>query len=125
MKKNYIVNDVFEKNGLHLKQAQVKFQPKTTSSTARFTGLGGGGTKCCVCSKTVYPAETVQYEGKPYHSKCFACTRCNKELTPSGAEHNEGLVYCKKCFMEQGLHMARLTPTKTGGAAETTATTST
>jgi hypothetical protein len=112
----------FEKNGLHLKQAQVKFQPKAASSAPRFTGLGGGGTKCCVCSKTVYPAETVQYEGKPYHAKCFNCSRCSKELTASGAEHNEGSVYCKKCFMELGLHMARLTPTKAGAAEAASST---
>jgi len=113
----------FEKNGLHLKQAQVKFQPKAAgTSTARFTGLGGGGTKCVICTKTVYPAETVQYEGRAYHSKCFACTRCQKELTPSGAEHAEGQVYCKKCFMEAGLHMARLKPSG-AGAGEAAAST--
>jgi len=106
----------FEKNGLHLKQAQVKFAPKTTSGPPRFSGLGGGGTKCVVCAKTVYPAETLQYEGKAYHVKCFACHRCAKELTPSAAEYAEGHVYCKKCFVEQGLHMARIKPTSAGTA---------
>jgi len=108
----------FEKNGLHLKQAQVKFTAKTSTSSAP-SRFGGGGAKCVVCSKTVYPAETVQYEGKPYHSKCFACSSCNKELTASAAEHNAGTIYCKKCFVEKGLHMARINPHKTAEAAST------
>jgi len=101
----------FEKNGLHLKQAQVKFAPKAASApSAAAARFGGGGAKCVVCAKTVYPAETVQYEGKPYHSKCFCCSRCTKELAISAAEYNSGAIYCKKCFMELGLHMARTTP---------------
>jgi len=75
----------------------------------RFAALGGGGSKCHICGLTVYPAETVQYEQRPYHAKCFKCSHCNKEiLMISQAEHKGDKVYCNKCFMELGLWQATL-----------------
>lgn len=87
-------------------------QPKAASYNPRFANLGGGGSKCYTCGKTVYPAETVQYEQRPYHAKCFKCCHCSKEiLMVSQAEHKGDKVYCNKCFMELGLWQATLNET--------------
>jgi cysteine/glycine-rich protein len=114
----------FEKGGYARKQAEVK---KTTAGTgtgetkavsSRFANLGGGGNKCTTCAKTVYPAETLMYEMKPYHIKCFKCLNCHKEMTVNQADKKGDKVYCNKCFMELGLHMPTLNPTNAGKPVE-------
>jgi len=102
----------FEKGGYARKQAAVKFVAKTTTAPAsgRFATLGGGGNKCYTCQTTVYPAETLMFEQRPYHQKCFKCLNCKKEMTVNQAEHKGDKVYCQKCFMALGLHMATLDP---------------
>jgi len=60
--------------------------------------LGGGGTPCKICDKTVYPAETVQFEKTIYHADCFKCTDCSKKITPAGAAQFDDKVYCHMCF---------------------------
>lgn len=108
----------FEKNGFARKQAEVKKtapgEKKAASVNPRFAGLGGGGNKCTICAKTVYPAETILYEQKPYHSQCFKCLHCSKEMTINQAERKGDKIYCNKCFMELGLHMPTLNPTQAG-----------
>jgi hypothetical protein len=105
----------FEKGGFARKQLTSKSatgaggEKKSTGASARFASLGGGGAKCHTCQKTVYPAETVQFEQRPYHSKCFKCLNCSKELTVAAAESKGPQVYCTKCFQELGLHRAKLT----------------
>jgi hypothetical protein len=32
------------------------------------TKLGGGGEKCTICAKTVYPAEKMKIEGQVMHT---------------------------------------------------------
>jgi len=103
----------FEKGGYARKQAAVKFVAKPTSAapaSGRFATLGGGGNKCYTCQTTVYPAETLMFEQRPYHQKCFKCLNCKKEMTVNQAEHKGDKVYCQKCFMSLGLHMATLDP---------------
>jgi len=71
--------------------------------------FGGGGTKCTVCNKTAYPAETISFEKKPYHFDCFRCqgdssgVKCNKKIeNTSSANAFEGKIYCTQCFQKGG-----------------------
>jgi len=71
--------------------------------------FGGGGTKCTICNKTAYPAETLSFEKKPFHFDCFRCQddssgeKCNKKIeNTSGANAFEGKIYCKQCFAKGG-----------------------
>jgi len=114
----------FEKGGYARKQAAVKFEKKAAAGGAtqtRFAGLGGGGSKCYTCNQTVYPAETLLFEQRPYHAKCFRCLNCSKEMTVNQAEHKGDKVYCQKCFVSLGLHLATLEPVGAGGKKETPA----
>lgn len=111
----------FQKNGYHRKQLETIKRPsetKATSVSSRFAHLGGGGAKCYICQKTVYPAETVQYDGRPYHNKCFRCSQCNKELTPADADAKGDKVWCRKCFQELGLHRADIDMRKAAQAKQ-------
>jgi len=91
----------FQKGGYHQKQRNVvwtkaeNLSPDAASAPSKF---GGGGVKCTVCEKTVYAAETVSFEKKPYHGECFKCTTCTKKMTPAGAAVFEEKLYCSKCF---------------------------
>lgn len=62
--------------------------------------FGGGGNNCTICEKTAYPAETIQFEKKPYHVECFRCKECSKKME-GAAVYEEGL-YCKHCFNKGG-----------------------
>lgn len=72
--------------------------------------FGGGGTKCTICDKTAYPAETISFEKKPYHIDCFRCQEatdgggvCNKKMEGAAkASAYEGKIYCKQCFTRGG-----------------------
>jgi len=103
----------FKKEGLAAKQTNVTFVKKEVKPASyRFANLGGGGAKCTTCEKTVYPAETLQWEQKPYHIKCFGCKNCKKNLAAADAEKaQDGFPYCKKCYMELGLFRPVLNPT--------------
>jgi len=89
----------FQKGGYHQKQRNVVWtKSETADAAAGPSKFGGGGQKCFSCEKTVYAAETVAYEKKPYHSECFKCSVCSKKMTPSGAAVFEDKLYCSKCF---------------------------
>jgi cysteine/glycine-rich protein len=108
----------FERDGMARKQtATAKKGGGSGAYNPRFAQFGGGGNKCVTCDKTVYPAETVQFEGRPYHSKCFKCNNCNKEMEPIHAEWSgeQKKAYCKKCFMQLGLHNPTIHAHGTGG----------
>jgi len=118
----------FESGGYRSKQAKVKKTTSTTSN-ALSSRFGGGGTKCEVCAKTVYAAETVAYEKKAYHPQCFTCTHvteagvtCAKKLTPSGAKILEAKLYCDKCW-ESGGYRQKQSKLRTGGSGGGGATT--
>lgn len=64
--------------------------------------FGGGGTKCNICDKTAYPAETVMFEKVAYHANCFRCVECNKKITPGGAATYDGKIYCTHDFEKNG-----------------------
>jgi len=110
-----------EKNIRSLQASQKKWVGKTSSSTTdkRFNAFGGGGTKCKVCSKTVYPAEALNFEKHTWHAKCFCCQECGKKLTLSSVDytkHDDGDIdiYCKQCFFDKGLNRANIKKTKAG-----------
>jgi len=73
------------------------------------SAFGGGGTKCVICDKTAYPAETVVHEKKPYHVDCFACTICTKKMEGGSkaalyknSETDETTLMCTGCFSKGG-----------------------
>lgn len=102
----------FKEGGFSQKQAATKAPRSTAAANPKFSKFGGGGIKCKICTKTVYPAETLMFEKDAYHIKCFACVTCSKVLTASAAEYTKGAdhkvenIYCKKCYMEAGLNRA-------------------
>lgn len=83
--------------------------------------FGGGGASCTICAKTVYPAETVQFEKKPYHIECFRCSECDKKMEgPGNASAYEEKIYCKHCFAKGGFAQKQRNTTwtkKEGGSA--------
>jgi len=109
-----ICTKCFKDNGYAQKQTKQTRTPSTTKTTnALASRFGGGGTKCVVCSKTVYNAELLSYEKNAFHQGCFNCKNCGKNLTPSGCEGKklpDGGVdtYCKKCWAELGLNRAKV-----------------
>lgn len=115
---NIICNKCFKEGGYTRKQtAKASTGKGSGTSSGAASKFGGGGTKCKVCAKTVYAAETVSFEKQAYHMECFKCQNCDKKLTPSGAEgqkftNDEGAndvnVYCKKCWGELGLNRAKV-----------------
>lgn len=99
----------FTKGGFAQKQKNVKWTKKEGGGSSSLASkFGGGGNKCTVCTKTVYTAETVSFEKKPYHAECFTCTEpagdgvCGKKLTPSGANEYDDRIICTKCFSAGG-----------------------
>merc|ERR1719223_2541986 len=94
------------KGGYGNKQRNVKWVKKesTGGTSAIASKFGGGGVKCEVCEKSVYPAELVRFEKKNYHAQCMKCTGdgCDKKLSASTANLFENKLYCKKCFEAGG-----------------------
>jgi len=110
----------FQKEGFAQKQRNVKWKKSGGTPSAAASKFGGGGTKCTICAKTVYAAETISFEKKPYHQECFQCSQCNLKLTASGTGMYEEKLYCKKCFQTGGFvqkqRNTKWTP-KTGSSA--------
>lgn len=93
----------FTSGGYAQKQRNVKWQPKASSGgSAIASKFGGGGTKCTACDKTVFQAEQLTFEKKPYHAECMKCTTCSKKLKPAGAASFEDALFCTKCFETGG-----------------------
>jgi cysteine/glycine-rich protein len=111
----------FKKGGFAQKQAkQRKVGAGTGSSSAIASKFGGGGVKCTICEKTVYAAEQVNYEKKPYHAECFKCTHCSKKMNGgSDAAAYDDKLYCRKCFKEQGFANKQAKVTKNAGTSST------
>lgn len=107
----------FQAGGYTQKQAKsgTSGSAKTNALASRF---GGGGTKCTICEKTVYSAEQISFEKKPYHAECFKCTLCTKKIVPSNANAFEGDIICSKCFKDKGYAQKQTKTTKsTGGSS--------
>lgn len=103
----------FKKGGFAQKQKKIVWTKKESTGSAVTSKFGGGGVKCTICDKTVYAAETVQYEKKPYHSECFKFIKCDTKTVPSKAAQFEGDLYCLKCFKDGGYSRKQ---TKTSGS---------
>lgn len=86
------------KDGMKQKQTKVQWTPKAAGAAKPSLALGGGGTPCTSCTKTVYPAEAVQYEGKTYHVKCLKCSQCSTECQVANVNQYDSKLFCKKCF---------------------------
>lgn len=108
-------NNCFAKGGFAQKQKNVKWVKKETTSSAIASRFGGGGNPCTVCSKTVYPAETVSFEKKIYHADCLKCTDCSKKLKVSDCAQFDEKTYCLLCFERGGYRQkqAKWTPKTT------------
>lgn len=91
----------FKDQGYNRKQAAAG-SGKVATSNAMASKFGGGGLKCTICDKTVYAAEQVSYEKKPYHAECMKCTLCDKKTTPSTTATFDGKLFCTKCFQSEG-----------------------
>jgi len=79
-----------------------------------------GPPRCNVCSKKCYPAETVSYEGIPYHLNCMRCLRCNKRLSSANATpFGEEVFLCNIHFEQFG--QGQGLPTRGGSKVEPTA----
>lgn len=112
----------FQKGGFSQKQKNVVWTPSADAGSAGPSKFGGGGQKCTVCDKTVYAAETVSYEKKPYHAECFKCSNCVKKISPSGAAMFEEKLFCSKCFADGGYRQKQVataskTPAQPGSSA--------
>jgi len=103
----------FAAGGFTQKQRNVKWVAKEGTGGATSSKFGGGGTKCHVCDKTVYAAETVSYEKKPFHATCFKCCECDKKVTPSGCGMFEDKLYCTQCFAKGGYAKKQVATHKT------------
>jgi len=112
----------FAKGGYSQKQKNVVWTPPADAGAAAPSKFGGGGQKCTVCDKTVYAAETVSYEKKPYHAECFKCSNCVKKISPSGAAMFEEKLFCSKCFADGGYRQKQVaTASKTPAAVGSSA----
>lgn len=68
-----------------------------TAQLAKLSSLGGGGEKCILCSKTVFPAERLRTTtDQVYHQSCFRCTKCKRPLQMSTYAEDAGTkrLYC-------------------------------
>lgn len=92
----------FSAGGYAQKQKSVKWVKKDPACNNFASKFGGGGNPCFLCKKTVYPAETVQYEKKYFHESCFKCSQCEKKVTPSSAALYEDKLFCTNCFKAGG-----------------------
>lgn len=106
----------FQEGGFTQKQRNVKWEAKESSTSAVASKFGGGGNSCPICSKTVYPAETVAYEKKAYHQECFKCSDCSKKITPSGCGMFEDTLFCTQCFAKGGYAKKQAATHKASGA---------
>ena len=72
--------------------------PTSTSEPrkATFSNLGGGGVKCAVCVKSVYPADPqISSDGHTWHKNtCFKCVNCSSQLSISNLAKIEGTLVC-------------------------------
>lgn len=110
----------FKKNNFAQAQSKVTWtKPEGGAAPSAGSGKwGGGGSKCTICSETVYPAETITYEKKMYHGKCFNCSKCSKTIpSTSSAANFEGELMCTKCFSDGGYARKQAATAKAPGGA--------
>ena len=59
----------------------------TSSGSSGSPRWGGGGTKCTVCTKTVYKLEEFILDGASMHKKCFKCDHCKRQVEARAHTH--------------------------------------
>ena len=93
--------------------------PAPAPSTPRRRSFGsGGGERCAVCTKSVYPAERLATHGQAYHTGCFRCTECNGKLGLHSFERDAaGKLYCKVHFRQVWMQSALGSARHQGGPA--------
>ena len=78
-----------------------------TRDPRKKVSVGGGGSKCPVCSKTVFKMEEVLAIGNSFHPTCFTCGAlgdgsskegCGKVLTRDQYLDGQGRIFCKNCY---------------------------
>ena len=56
--------------------------------------------RCQICRKSVYQAEQILHDEKPYHKSCFKCAKCKCQLTALNFAAFDGKLFCKTHFKE-------------------------
>lgn len=108
-------NPCWNKGSYNKKQLELaQTGPKPSGSYSEITlKLGGGGVKCTTCTKTCYPAETITFEGKPYHGECLKCSECDLKMTLAQANQFEEKLFCGKCWTNGGYAIKQRDAAKT------------
>eukprot|EP00054_Salpingoeca_dolichothecata_P003669 m.27994 g.27994 ORF g.27994 m.27994 type:complete len:112 (-) comp14055_c0_seq1:288-623(-) len=60
--------------------------------------------KCPVCSKSAYPAESIQLKAQSWHKSCFKCVECKVRLTLTTykvSDFGQKEIFCAKCVPKQ------------------------
>ncbi|GFR92271.1 LIM and SH3 domain protein [Elysia marginata] len=65
-----------------------------------FKSLQGGGKKCEVCAKSVYPQEQIEAGQRFFHKTCFKCSVCNMTLKLQNYSQADKVLFCKKHYQE-------------------------
>jgi len=86
----------FKADGLLAKSGKTTWHKTAHRSTGGSGKYGGGGQVCVMCNKTVYLAEMIQFDKKPYHKKCLKCSDCNKKVVNANVWENK--PFCSKCW---------------------------
>ena len=113
--------------GYNLKQLSQRAHGTASTSAPKapvnpaFAKLGGGGTACTACQKTVYTGEQVNYDGKPYHKDCISCTVCKNKTTINNVNSFDGDLICLPCWNAGGYNQKQLAKRATGASSASTA----
>lgn len=75
----------------------------TPAPASTTTPALGGGSKCSICTKTVYKMEEIIALGRIFHDKCFTCggvnnDGCGKVLKRDTYVDHDNEPYCQPCY---------------------------
>ena len=85
------------------RKTSIKYHRTPTNAVEAMPTFGGGGEKCILCAKSVYPAEKVTTNsGNIFHKNCCRCTKCDRVLTCATASESSTThrLYCKVHYEE-------------------------
>jgi hypothetical protein len=72
--------------------------PRPAAPPAAKATEAAGGARCERCGERAYASESVQFDGRVYHHRCFRCARCDAALSLQGVAVADGALLCKNCF---------------------------
>jgi len=77
-----------------------EMKKQAASPTTKAASQFGGGSKCGVCGKTAYEAESTKtgVDNNIYHNTCFKCSVCSKKLDLKSFKCNKVTLYCGEHF---------------------------